>query len=90
MISCAIYIMLIVTILLSVSLIVARYALSIKYRGSVDPNMCVVHSNSIYIECTHLGRACLYFVDGGFAFIHLCTLMCKSRIVINPPKRGRL
>ena len=28
--------------LLSVSCIGARYALSIKYRGSVDPSMCAV------------------------------------------------
>ena len=42
MLSYAIYIMLICTILLSVSLFVARYALSIKYRRSVDPSMCVV------------------------------------------------
>ena len=47
MISCAIYIMLMFTILLSVSLIVARYALSIKYRGSVDPSMCAVQSKAL-------------------------------------------
>ena len=47
MLYCAIYVMLIFTILFSVSLIVARYALSIKYRGSVDPSMCVVQSKAL-------------------------------------------
>ena len=47
MISCAIYVMLIFTILLGVSLIVARYALSIKYRGSVDPSMWAMQSKAL-------------------------------------------
>ena len=47
MIYCAIYVMLIFTILFSVSLIVARYALSIKYRGSVDPSIRVVQSKAL-------------------------------------------
>ena len=47
MLSCDLYFMLLVIILLSVSLIVARYALSIKYRGSVDPSMCAVQSKAL-------------------------------------------
>ena len=47
MIYCAIYVMLMFTILLSVSLIVARYALSIKYRGSVDPSIRAVQSKTL-------------------------------------------
>ena len=43
----AIYVMLIFTILFSVSPIVARYALSIKYRGSVDPSMCAMQSKAL-------------------------------------------
>ena len=41
--------MLLFAILLSVSLIIARYALSIKYRGSVDPSMCVVQSKALIL-----------------------------------------
>ena len=47
MLSCALYFMLLVIILLSVSFIVARYALSIKYRGSIDPSMGVVQSKAL-------------------------------------------
>ena len=36
--------------LLSVSCFVARDALSIKYRGSVDPNMCVVQSKALLLS----------------------------------------
>ena len=48
MLYCAIYAMLIFTILFSVSLIVARYALSIKYRGSADPSIRDVESKALY------------------------------------------
>ena len=44
----AIYVMLIFTILFSVSLIFARYALSLKYRGSGDPSIRVVQSKALY------------------------------------------
>ena len=53
MVSGALYSMLIVIILLSVSFIVARYALSIKYRGSVDPSMCAMQSKAL-IEIAHI------------------------------------
>ena len=44
----AIYVMLIFTILFSVSLIIARYALSLKYRGSGDPSFRAVQSKALY------------------------------------------
>ena len=43
----AIHVILISTILFSVSLIVARYASSLKYRGSVDPSIRVVQSKAL-------------------------------------------
>ena len=46
MLYCAIYVMLIFTILFSVSLIFARYALSLKYRGSGDPSIRAVQSKA--------------------------------------------
>ena len=45
--------MLLFTIMLSVSIIIARYAMSIKYRGSVDPSMCAVQSKTL-IEIAHI------------------------------------
>ena len=45
----AIYVMLIFTILFSVSLILARYALSIKYSGCVDPSMCAMQSKALLL-----------------------------------------
>ena len=61
MLSCALYSMLIVTYahnyylasLLSVSFVVARYAVSIKYRGSVDPSMCDVQSKA-FLKRAHI------------------------------------
>ena len=44
----AIYVMLIFTILFSVSLIIARYALSLKYRGSGDPSIRAMQSKALY------------------------------------------
>ena len=38
--------MLVFAILLNVSLTIARYALSLKYRGSFDPSMCAVQSKA--------------------------------------------
>ena len=40
--------MLVVTILFSVSPSIARYALSLKYRGSGDPNIHAVQSKALY------------------------------------------
>ena len=40
------------SILLSFSLI-ARFAMSVKYRGSVDPSMCDVQSKAL-IEIAHI------------------------------------
>ena len=44
----AIHVMLISTILLSVSLSIARYALFLKYRGSGDPSIRAVQSKAPY------------------------------------------
>ena len=44
----AIHVMLISTILLSVSLTIARYALFLKYRGSGDPSIHAVQSKELY------------------------------------------
>ena len=44
----AIHVMLISSILLSVSLTFARYALFLKYRGSGDPSIHAVQSKAIY------------------------------------------
>ena len=44
----AIHVMLIFTILFSVSLIIARYALSLKYRGSGDPSIRAMQSKALY------------------------------------------
>ena len=44
----AIHVMLNSTILLSVSLSIARYALFLKYRGSGDPSIRVVQSKAPY------------------------------------------
>ena len=44
----AIHVMLIFTILFSASLIFARYALSLKYRGSGDPSIRAVQSKAPY------------------------------------------
>ena len=44
----AIYVVLIPTILFSVSLTIARYALFLKYRGSGDPSIRVVQSKAPY------------------------------------------
>ena len=43
-----IYVLLIFTILFSVSLIFARYALYLKYRGSGDPSIRAVQSKALY------------------------------------------
>ena len=75
--------------LLSVSYIVARFASSIKCRGSVDPSMCAMQSKA-FSKRAHTRGARLYFIDFGFAYGSFYFPMCKSRIVINPPKRGRL
>ena len=60
-----------------------------KIQGGIDPNLCVLHSKSIPKQCTHLGGAHLYFVDVGIA-CYLIIFLCKYRVVINPPNRGRL
>ena len=44
----AIHVMLISTILFSVSLTIARYALFLKYRGSGDPSIRAVQSKALY------------------------------------------
>ena len=44
----AIYVLLIFTILFSVSLTIARYALFLKYRGSGDPSIRAVQSKALY------------------------------------------
>ena len=48
MLSPATYVLLILTILFSVSLIIARYALSLKYRGTGDPSIRAVQSKALY------------------------------------------
>ena len=44
----AIYVVLISTILFSVSLTFARYALFLKYRGSGDPSIRAMQSKALY------------------------------------------
>ena len=44
----AIHVMLISSILLSVSLTIARYALFLKYRGSGDPSIRAMQSKELY------------------------------------------
>ena len=35
----------------------------VKWRGSVDPNVCLLHSKGKSYSCTHLGGARLYFAN---------------------------
>ena len=63
---------------------------SLKCRGSVDPSMCVVQSKAL-IQIAHIQGEPIYILGRwGFALVLYLSCLCKSRIVINPPKRGRL
>ena len=63
---------------------------SLKYRGSVDPSMCVVQLKAPILMAHIQGEPVYILETWGLLMPFVFSQLCKSRIVINPPKRGRL
>ena len=71
-------------------LLVAFVALLIKYRWSVRPNVCTMHSKTHLNGCTHLGGASLYFVGPCHMFHALLSFIVQIVCCHQYTKKGEI